>query len=156
VEQVLIPCGTTLASVCPPCAERAKLLRAAQCREGWHLETEPIPSPHPPTDRQRSLAGQRADAQVLRDHAEADGEDTAELDALIAELNGELRHSGARGSPDAGTTRPGRHRSTRRRQDTPDLPKRKVSPHTIGKTYTGPEGTVFRPSMFVTLTCPSY
>jgi hypothetical protein len=27
VEQVLIPCGHTLASVCPPCAERARMLR---------------------------------------------------------------------------------------------------------------------------------
>ena len=34
VEQVLLPCGHTLASVCPPCAERARLLRATQCREG--------------------------------------------------------------------------------------------------------------------------
>ena len=41
VEQVLIPCGHTLASVCPSCAERARILRAAQCREGWHLDHEP-------------------------------------------------------------------------------------------------------------------
>jgi hypothetical protein len=33
---VMAPYGATLASVCPPCAERAKTLRAAQCREGWH------------------------------------------------------------------------------------------------------------------------
>ena len=38
---MLVPCGHTLASVCPACAERAKSLRAAQCREGWHLEDEP-------------------------------------------------------------------------------------------------------------------
>ena len=49
-----------------------------------------------------------------------------------------------------------RHRSTRRRQDAPDLPRRKVSPRTVGKTYTAPDGKTFRPSMFVTLTCPSY
>ena len=36
VDQVLIPCGRTLASACPACAQRAKTLRAAQCREGWH------------------------------------------------------------------------------------------------------------------------
>ena len=29
-EPVLVPCGHTLASVCPSCAERAKNLRAAQ------------------------------------------------------------------------------------------------------------------------------
>ena len=45
VDQVLIPCGSTLAGICPPCADRAKNLRAAQCREGWHLATEPIPDP---------------------------------------------------------------------------------------------------------------
>ena len=39
--QVLVPCGHTLASVCPACAERARNLRAAQCREGWHLDHEP-------------------------------------------------------------------------------------------------------------------
>jgi hypothetical protein len=30
-QTVLVPCGSTLDSVCPPCAERAKTLRAAQC-----------------------------------------------------------------------------------------------------------------------------
>ena len=28
-----------------------------------------------------------------------------------------------------------RHRSTRRRQDAPDLPRRKVDARTVGKTY---------------------
>ena len=46
-EQVLVPCGHTLASVCPACAERAKNLRAAQCREGWHLDREPDLEPDP-------------------------------------------------------------------------------------------------------------
>ena len=55
-------------------------------------------------------------------------------------------------------TRPGqrRHRSTRRRQDAPPLPRRKVDPRTVGKTYTTPDGKTFRPSLFLTLTCPSY
>ena len=47
-----------------------------------------------------------------------------------------------------------RHRSTRRRQDAPDLPRRKVSPRTVGKTYTAPDGKTFRPSLFVTLDLP--
>jgi hypothetical protein len=42
---VLVPCGHTLAHVCPGCAERARTLRAAQCREGWHLEDEPDITP---------------------------------------------------------------------------------------------------------------
>ena len=49
-----------------------------------------------------------------------------------------------------------RHRSTRRRQDAAPLPRRPVSARTIGKTYTAPDGKTFRPSLFVTLTCPSY
>ena len=53
-------------------------------------------------------------------------------------------------------TGPERHRSTRRRQDAPPLPRRKVDPRTVGKTYTAPDGTQFRPSLFLTLTCPIY
>jgi hypothetical protein len=98
----------------------------------------------------------RAQAQADREHAEAAGEDTAELDEMIADLDHEIRRSGLRGNADPGRTRPRRQRSTRRRQDAPDLPKRKISPHTIGKTYTAPDGKTFRPSMFITLTCPSY
>jgi hypothetical protein len=153
--QVLIPCGHTLGHVCPSCAERARTLRAAQCREGWHLEDEPDLSPDPATDDQQWWVVLRAEAQQSRDQAASDGQDTADFDALIAELDEEIARSGVRGkvSPD----RPARrHRSTRRRQDTPDLPRRKVSPRTLGKTYTAPDGKTFRPSMFVTLTCPSY
>ena len=73
----------------------------------------------------------------------------------LAELDQEIASSGLRGKVDP--ARPARrHRSTRRRQDAPDLPRRKVSPRTVGKTYTAPDGKIFRPSMFVTLTCPSY
>ena len=49
-----------------------------------------------------------------------------------------------------------RSRSTRRRQDAPDLPKRKIAPQTIGKVFTAPDGKSYRPSMFLTLTCDSY
>jgi hypothetical protein len=155
-EQVLIPCGATLASKCPPCAERAKVLRAAQCAEGWHLETEPITDPPPPDEVQAMWVEHRAQAQAMRDHAEEAGDDTAELDELITELDQEIASSGLRGKADPARTRARRHRSTRRRQDAPDLPKRKVSPRTVGKTYTAKDGKVFRPSMFLTLTCPSY
>jgi hypothetical protein len=156
VDQVLVPCGATLASVCLPCAERAKNLRAGQCREGWHLEIEPITDPPPPDDIQAMWVEHRAHAQADRDHAAQTGQDTTELDELIAELDQELTRSGLRGKADPGQQRARRHRSTRRRQDTPDLPRRKISPHTVGKTYTAPDGKTFRPSMFITLTCPSY
>jgi hypothetical protein len=98
----------------------------------------------------------RAQAQADRDHAEAAGQDTAELDGLIADLDHEIRLSGLRGTADPGRPRPRRQRSTRRRQDAPDLPRRKISPRTVGTSYTAPDGKVFRPSMFITLTCPSY
>ena len=155
VDQVLVPCGHTLASVCPSCAERARSLRAAQCREGWHLEDEPDITPDPATEDQQWWVVLRAEAQQQRDTAAAAGQDTTDFDLLITELDEEIAQAGIRGkvNPD----RPDRrHRSTRRRQDAPDLPRRKVTPRTVGKTYTAPDGKTFRPSMFVTLTCPSY
>jgi hypothetical protein len=71
-------------------------------------------------------------------------------------IDQQITASGLRGKADPGSARARRQRSTRRRQDTPDLPRRKISPRTVGKTYSAPDGKVFRPSMFVTLTCPSY
>src|SRR5947207_13224254 len=83
-EQVMIPCGATLASICPPCAERAKSLRASQCREGWHLEDEPDPGPPAPDQTQDHRLTLRAEAQVKRDRAEARGQDVTAYDALTA------------------------------------------------------------------------
>ena len=155
VSQVLVPCGHTLASVCPPCAERAKTLRAVQCREGWHLDQEPVIDPDDPDDWQRWLIEKRAETQAARDRAEAKGGDTAEHDALNGELDEEISRAGMRGNVLPGRpTR--RHRSTRRRQDAPELPRRKVAARTVGKTYIASDGKTFQPSMFITLTCPSY
>jgi hypothetical protein len=102
VDQVLIPCGATLADVCPPCAERAKELRAAQCREGWHLDTEPIPAAPAPDEVQAMWVEHRAQAQADRDHAAAVREDTADLDELIADLDTEIKRCGLRGKADPG------------------------------------------------------
>jgi hypothetical protein len=41
VQLVPTPCGATLASKCRPCAQRHRILRMQQCREGWHLDAEP-------------------------------------------------------------------------------------------------------------------
>src|SRR6202035_2199106 len=49
-----------------------------------------------------------------------------------------------------------RSRSTRRRQVAAPLPRRAVDPRTVGKAYTTPAGKTFRPSLFITLACPSY
>jgi len=156
-EQVLVPCGHTLAAVCPACAERAKTLRAAQCREGWHLEHEPIITPDEADDVQLMWVTHRAEAQQMHDQASADGlaELASEMGELATELDEEITRSGLRGNvlPKRSARR---HRTTRRRQDAPDLPRRAVAPVTIGKTYTAPGGKTYRPSMFLTLTCDSY
>ncbi|UPK75689.1 replication initiation protein [Nocardioidaceae bacterium SCSIO 66511] len=52
---VPIPCGSTRANVCGPCAEKARQLRITQCREGWHRDVEPDgfdvePGPDPEQD----------------------------------------------------------------------------------------------------------
>jgi hypothetical protein len=49
-----------------------------------------------------------------------------------------------------------RVRSTRRRSEMANLPKIPAEHRTVGKTFTAPDGTTYRPSMFVTLTLPSY
>ena len=164
VDQVLIPCGATLTDKCPACAERARSLRAQQCRDGWHLEDEPDPAPPAPGDEQEGWLLLRAEAQVRRDHALTTGQDTAVLDELIGELDDHITAAGIRGCLTPPTpagendgTRSGRRcRSTRRRQDTPDLPKRPVTARTTGTVYEAADGTRFRPSMFLTLTCDSY
>ena len=159
-DTVMIPCGATLASVCPPCAERAKWLRAVQCREGWHLEDEPDLTPAAPDEMQQYWLTLRAEVQADRDRANANGEDTTELDELAAELDTEITKAGVRGTvttkPKDGKAKGRRSRSTRRRQDTAALPRRKVDARTTGRVYTAPDGKRYRPSMFITLTCDSY
>src|ERR1041384_1049827 len=61
VEIIPIPCGSTVASVCPTCAEKNRRLRMAQCREGWHLTEEPDFTPNAPTNDQQELTAYRAD-----------------------------------------------------------------------------------------------
>src|SRR6476659_2352390 len=97
VDTVLVPCGHTLAHVCPSCAERARSLRAAQCREGWHLEHEPDLTPDPATDSRKRWVEKRAEAQQLGDQAASAGQDTADLDELLAELDEEIANAGMRG-----------------------------------------------------------
>jgi len=113
VRIVPISCGSTREDRCPPCADRAKRLRIQQCREGWHLDTEPehqVPEPDEETE----------------DDDQGDDE------------------------PDR------RVRSTRRRQDAPDLPRLPMEDRTVGRVFTAPDGKTYRPSMFLTLTLGSY
>ena len=93
---------------------------------------------------------------AVRDQADDGGQDTADFDELIANS---MRRSPSRAcagtcsrraSLPGGTGPPAAARTPR------TCPSRQVSPRTVGKTYTAPDGKTFRPSMFVTLTCPSY
>ncbi|GAA2456897.1 hypothetical protein GCM10010191_90520 [Actinomadura vinacea] len=160
-EVVYVPCNHTLASVCPSCAERKRKLRAVQCNQGWHLAEEPVIERADPDEQQRSLMELRARAQTERDNASetgsAHGEGVEFWDGLLRELDVEIERSGVRGALKTGEETKGRRtRSTRRRQDAPDLPRRPVDSRTVGKVFRGKDGNTFRPSIFLTLTLDSY
>ncbi|MET1058216.1 MAG: replication initiator [Nocardioides sp.] len=66
-------------------------------------------------------------------------------------------HAAGEGQGTGGDKSPGRRvRSTRRRTDVLDLPRVPVEERSVGRTFTAPDGTTYRPSMFVTLTLGSY
>lgn len=147
-EIIDVPCGTSLESKCPSCAKRNRYLRMAQCREGWHLEEEPAITPDEPSEDQRWLVEFRSDLQAQLD--DVPDEERPDWEAAIQEVDEEINAAGMRGSV-LGRPAPKRSRSTKRRQDAPDLPKLKRANTTLGRSYNG-----YRPSLFVTLTLPSY
>lgn len=165
-EVIDLPCGATREDKCLPCARRNRRLRQAQIREGWHREDEPLPSPYPASEEQKSLVVLRAHLEFERAAAVASSQwdQVADLDEGIGEVEQAIAADGLRGQiapphhdadQAAGEGRR-RVRSTRRRQDAPDLPRRKVDPRTVGRVYTAPDGSQYRPSMWLTLTLDSY
>ncbi|KZM76182.1 replication initiator protein [Nocardia terpenica] len=149
-------CKSTRASDCPSCAAKARALRVTQCREGWHLENEPVSDRNPPTEQQQALLTARADllaeytvARELGDEQTADG-----FREVIADLDRELRATGLSGRIPGIDAQPRkrRTRSTKRRQDVADLPRKKIDKSTLGRRFAGKH----RPSMFMTVTMPSY
>ncbi|WUR59774.1 replication initiation protein [Micromonospora chokoriensis] len=168
-EVIDLPCGSTREDKCEPCAKRARRLRQTQIREGWHRTDEPAPAPNPATDAQRELILLRAHLEFARDEAQraAQFDQVPGIDHAIAEVEEAIAAEGLRGQvapphDDAdgfglGINLGGRRkRSTRRRQDAPDLPRKKVERRTLGKVYTAPDGTEHRPSMWLSLTLDSY
>jgi hypothetical protein len=155
VEYVASPCKSTVASVCKPCADKARWLRMTQCREGWHADAEPIEETRDPSETQTELLTARADlAQQYRQARDTGDDEMADaIGELVGSLDRDLRDSGFRGPipPLDPTERKRRSRSTKRRQDVPNLPRKKVERHTIGRVIGG-----YRSSMMVTLTMPSY
>lgn len=166
-ELVDLPCGATREDKCPACAARAARLRRQQIREGWHRADEPTPAPDPPSDEQAGLVALRAHLEYARAETmirpldpDARAGELADIDAEIEALEEEITLAGLRGrtSPSHHPDDHGRRRvrSTRRRQDAPDLPRRTVEPRTLGRVYQAPDGITWRPSLFLTLTLPSY
>ncbi|MGW4371695.1 replication initiator [Nocardia takedensis] len=156
VSYVGSPCKSTVASVCPACAAKARYLRMTQCREGWHCDREPVEPAAEPSEDHKAIVAARCDLfdqyQDARDDGDADT--MAGIREIVTDLDRELRGLGFRGRlPDLDArTKERRTRSTRRRQDTPDLPRYKVAKNTVRQAYPGGH----RPGMFITLTMPSY
>ncbi len=155
VDIVPVPCGSTREEQCRPCADKARRLRMAQCREGWHLDEEPVIKRATPSAEQQELMAARADLLLAYAQCRAAGdEDSCEQIAdSVAELDGQLRALGVRGrlAPLDPAPKPVK-RSTRRRQDAPNLPRRPIERRTLGQVFAGR----YRPSTFVTLTLDSY
>ncbi|PKV78938.1 replication initiator [Nocardia fluminea] len=151
------PCKATVATTCPACAKANKYLRITQLREGWCAEHEPADSEPVVTEAQQAVFGARATLFNQYKDARADGDDqlAESIKALVADLDTELRDLGVRGRLPALDEKPRRKtKSTRRRDDLPDLPRLKVDKKlTIGKAYAGGK---IRPSAFFTLTLDSF
>ncbi|MBW4704036.1 replication initiator [Micromonospora sp. RL09-050-HVF-A] len=167
-EVIDLPCGATREDKCAPCAKKNRRLRQAQIREGWHRDDEPLPPPEPATEEQKALILFRAHLEFSRDEAirAAEWGQVEELDEGVREVEEAITAEGLRGRvgpPHAGVdedadddTGRRRKRSTKRRQDAPELPRRKVERRTVGRTYTAADGSTYRPSMWLTLTLDSY
>ncbi|MFC0526763.1 replication initiator [Phytohabitans kaempferiae] len=165
-EVVEVPCGARLAAKCKPCAERNRRLRIQQIREGWHLADEPAIQPDRPTDEVLELIRYRAHLEFAREQLmyepmtpDERAAQLADIDGAITEIDEHLAQSSLRGhlTPrDRDDNRPRRKRSTKRRQDSPDLPRLPVDNRTVGRVYAGKTGKTHRPSMLVTLTLDSH
>jgi hypothetical protein len=156
VDIVPISCNHTREDVCPPCADRNRRTRVQQCRDGWHLDSEPDLSPDPPTAEQTAVMGYRARLVLAYAEAKRDDDETGmeDLREEVGEVDKILRALGVRGrlAPLDPVLRPPRRRSTRRREEVPDLPRLPVDKRTIGVVYAGK----YRPSTFATWTLDSY
>jgi hypothetical protein len=154
-EIVPIPCGSTREDQCRPCADKARRLRMAQCRQGWHLDEEPVIEREKPSDEQKELMTARADLFLAYAQYRESGDEVSceQIADSVAELDDQLRALGVRGrlTPLDQPIKPVK-RSTQRRQDAPDLPRRPVERRTLGRVFAGR----YRPSTFLTLTLDSY
>ena len=155
VDIVPVPCGSTREDQCRPCADKARRLRMVQCRQGWHLDAEPVIDRATPSAEHKELMATRADLLAVYTECKTIGDEITceQIADSVTELDAELRAAGIRGrlTPLDPPPKPVK-RSTRRRQDAPDLPRRPVDKRTVGRVFAGR----YRPSTFLTLTLDSY
>jgi hypothetical protein len=155
IDIVPVACGSTRADQCQPCAEKARRLRMAQCRQGWHLDTEPVTDRVTPSEDHMELMAARVDLVAAYTECKTRGDEISceQIADSVAEVDTELRAAGVRGrlSPLDPPPKPLK-RSTRRRQDAPNLPRRPIEKRTLGRVFAGR----YRPSTFLTLTLDSY
>lgn len=160
-----IPCGARMSAKCKPCAERSRRTRIQQIREGWHLGEEPTIAPDRPTEAVESLVRTRAHLEFERQalmfepmSTDERARQLADLDAGIEQFDELLAGERIRGNltPADRKPTPRRTRSTRRRKDTPDLPRLPVDTRTVGRVYTGRGGKTHCQSMLITVTLDSH
>jgi hypothetical protein len=108
-----------------------------------------------PTETQQELMATRADLFAAYAECQANGDEIVceQIADSVAELDAELRATGVRGRLTRLNAPPKPvKRSTRRRQDAPDLPRRPIDRRTVGQVF----GGRYRPSTFLTLTLDTY
>jgi hypothetical protein len=98
VDVVPVGCGSTREDQFRPRADKARRLRMAQCREGWHLETGPIIERARPSEEQQELMATRADLVAAHAECKAHGDEASRelISDSVAELDTELRAAGPR------------------------------------------------------------
>jgi hypothetical protein len=101
----------------------------AQCRQGWHLDTESVTDRAAPTEAHKELMAVRADLLAAYIECKTNGDEITceQIADSVAELDSELRATGVRGrlTPLDLPSKPIK-RSTRRRHDAPNLPRRPI------------------------------
>ncbi|MEV0686847.1 replication initiator [Nocardia sp. NPDC050378] len=154
ISYIGAPCKCRFEAICPACAKAYRNLRMTQLREGWCLDQEPVDETVEPTQQHTDLLSIRSHLfDQFRQARESGDDDMMEsIRAAVADIDTELRELGVKGRFPSLDEKPRRKaKSTRRRQDVPDLPRRKVEKRTVGAVYNG-----YQPSTFLTLTLPSY
>jgi hypothetical protein len=132
------------------------ILRTVTDRATGHTTAVPIPCGSTRSSRCPTCADK---ARRLRMHQCREGWHLAD-DPLPADMSTAIDQDATEDAADDQDEQeepPRRIRSTRRRDEMPDLPTVPVEHRTVGRTFTDAKtGREFRPSMFITGTLPSY